>query len=501
MTDLHVGIAFGTCQIKAAKWNNQNGPVMIKLDDDQDNADGTMANAIQYSKTVSGVIDRVIGYDALKEADEENTIANLKYCLQKREWKKYIPILEKEVTDIEVLGEILKEIRIQAESSGMQMQSAVIAVPSEYSEYQYQKIAGAAKLAGFPETDILAESAAAVCGSHGLLHSFGKSSYVLVLDFGAAKMDASIVRAVCGKQKSIRVLSSGGVYYGGEDLNEDIFQKIFLKKYPEMQKMIDSGRESILRTELAGRIEVMKRQLCSWKSSMEKELLASGKMPDYIENLSLSRIELSSVLKEKQIGEKILCLIEEVIENGRISSGDITHILYAGGMCRSLYFRKLIELKLPSAAAVSMDDDEIFQMAPKGAVWYGKMKRDNEIAVSCFQMYDTGICGRNGEFQKLSGRNARYGVNNRSLKKAAWTDENGRINIYRMYAGEKQTEMKDSRHMIYAGYFKPGQKPYPEKKYYIELFWDYDGKQKANLYDGKKLVAEHADLEQGVNEI
>lgn len=136
-----VGIDFGTCNIKVV-YKRGNKVRELKLHKDISIDSGDIPNVILYDKKKSdGGIQRIIGRDAVKKHDINNTVYYIKKKLQQADWKEHIDNLGKEVNAQDVATDIFRIIKESIYNSLKDDELEIaITMPVCYAELQKQRI-------------------------------------------------------------------------------------------------------------------------------------------------------------------------------------------------------------------------------------------------------------------------------------------------------------------------------------------------------------------------
>ncbi len=104
MAKLKIGIDFGTCNIKVAKWaEGKKCAEMISLSKSQHDADKAIPNVIAYTKSSC-----LVGGPALQT---ESYIAEIKRKLEQEQWKTFIKQKDRECSAIEIAQDIFAWIK------------------------------------------------------------------------------------------------------------------------------------------------------------------------------------------------------------------------------------------------------------------------------------------------------------------------------------------------------------------------------------------------------
>ncbi len=200
-------------------------------------ADPIVPSVVYYGKDV------VVGRAAMLQAAEQpkQTLASVKrligrglkdvaavrsmipYELTGDDRAVRIKLADREISPVEVSAEILKELKLRAESElGGAIEGVVITVPAYFDDAQRQATRDAGRLAGLEVMRLMAEPTAAAV-AYGL--DRGSKGTYAVFDLGGGTFDISILKLVDGV---FEVKATGGdSALGGDDLDRAIAQELF----------------------------------------------------------------------------------------------------------------------------------------------------------------------------------------------------------------------------------------------------------------------------------
>ena len=145
-----------------------------------------------------------------------------------------VKIGEKEYTPQELSAEILKKVKMNAESVlGEPVKKAVITVPAYFDDAQRQATRDAARFAGLEVARIINEPTAAAI-AYGLDEK--KEGYIAVYDLGGGTFDISILK-LSGKIFKV-IATHGNTQLGGDDFDKAVADDIknnIQKIHPDVQ--------------------------------------------------------------------------------------------------------------------------------------------------------------------------------------------------------------------------------------------------------------------------
>ncbi|MBD3879430.1 MAG: Hsp70 family protein [Quinella sp. 1Q5] len=360
MAQVLFGIDFGACNLKCVRLNDKkiSGVRLHTKDDGSFHA----PNAICYSKTKDGTIQKVIGQAALNKGafEPENLIVGLKRKLEQRDWRQFIPALNREVTAPEVVEDIFKRIYEIAKGnlSKGDVACAMVTVPIIFTKSQRQMIAKAASNAGFKVDGVINEAFAAIFSAKSLNDSFN-----VVFDFGGSTLDVSIVK-VTGNE--VHELAAAGLHLGGLDIDRDILNKILKPKY---ETILNAAWDIVNRDDFQMSFaQSLKEAIYADDYNDETCAVGIAARKDF-DKIILSRAEIDELLEREGYAEKINALLDELFDalaehDECFDKSDVTKVWALGGSLRIPYFRTLLEnyfgAELFAANAYDFEDVEDF---------------------------------------------------------------------------------------------------------------------------------------------
>ena len=262
-----------------------------------------------------------------------------------------VKIGEKEYTPQELSAEILKKVKMNAESIlGEPVKKAVITVPAYFDDAQRQATRDAARFAGLEVARIINEPTAAAI-AYGLDEK--KEGYIAVYDLGGGTFDISILK-LSGKIFKV-IATHGNTQLGGDDFDKavaDEIKKKIQKIHPEVKF---EGPES-------------KQLLKKTGESLKKELSFSTETSYSIE---LPNIELTfdGRFKLEEFENLIDPMIEQTLEScnhvlreANLTVEQIDEVVLVGGSTIIPKVRKRIESFFQNPPHVAIDPYKVVAM-------------------------------------------------------------------------------------------------------------------------------------------
>ena len=255
-----------------------------------------------------------------------------------------VKIGEKEYTPQELSAEILKKVKMNAESVlGEPVKKAVITVPAYFDDAQRQATRDAARFAGLEVARIINEPTAAAI-AYGLDEK--KEGYIAVYDLGGGTFDISILK-LSGKIFKV-IATHGNTQLGGDDFDKavaDDIKKKIQKIHPDVQ--FDDPESKLLLKKTA---ESIKKELSfSTETSYYMELPKTGLTFD-----GIFKIEEFETLIDPMI-EQTLESCNHVLREANLTVEQIDEVVLVGGSTVIPKVRRRIESFFRNPPHVAID--------------------------------------------------------------------------------------------------------------------------------------------------
>ena len=255
-----------------------------------------------------------------------------------------VKIGEKEYTPQELSAEILKKVKMNAESVlGEPVKKAVITVPAYFDDAQRQATRDAARFAGLEVARIINEPTAAAI-AYGLDEK--KEGYIAVYDLGGGTFDISILK-LSGKIFKV-IATHGNTQLGGDDFDKavaDDIKKKIQKIHPDVQ--FDDPESKLLLKKTA---ESIKKELSfSTETSYSMELPKTGLTFD-----GICKIEEFETLIDPMI-EQTLESCNHVLREANLTVEQIDEVVLVGGSTVIPKVRRRIESFFRNPPHVAID--------------------------------------------------------------------------------------------------------------------------------------------------
>ncbi|NWW81815.1 HSP13 protein, partial [Climacteris rufus] len=401
-----IGIDLGTTYCSVGVFLPGTGDVKVIADE---NGHSSVPSVVSFTDT--GVY---VGYDGLELADAnpQNTIYDAKRFIGKiftseelqSESSRYPfkivnnnGLAEFSVTTNETFhiapehvgSQLLLKLKRMAEANlGMSISKAVISVPAEFDERQRNSTIKAANLAGLSVLRVINEPTAAAM-AYGLHKA--EVFNVLVVDLGGGTLDVSLLHKMGGM--FLTQAMAGNNKLGGQDFN----QRLMLYLYEELHQTYGSlpaQKEEIHRLRQA--VEDVKLNLTVHETATLRVFLT---LPEnkLTKEVAKSQVKSNSVLKgeasqkakdlknlgntseiennfvevvferdisrklfemlNKDLFEKILVPIEQVLQEGHLHKAEVDEIVLVGGSTRIPKIREVIRDFFGKEPNTSVDPD------------------------------------------------------------------------------------------------------------------------------------------------
>lgn len=430
----YVGIDFGACYIKAVKFSSQLRRVQpVKLNM---NIAGNFAlpSAIFYDK-INDEVETKIGDAALTSADVDNKILRLTPKLAQKNWKKFIPNLDHEISADAALKDILTKIwrNISNQAARDENFDVTITVPAAFSEVQKKIIRRAAICADVPISTIVTEPFAEIFSREEILQN-DSAQIILIFDFGATTLDATLFQIKrTPKIFSVTQLSSATLNYGGVNVDDSILKNIFATKY--------AAEVKIFGAELVRLIRQMKEEIFFDEEEISGGSLIDGK--GTLHEFELTRQEIFSAIECDDVKEKIISLLDGVLDDAGIFPEEVTTVKVFGGTSSTDYFLEILENYFGAEIfdAAEIEREDLTLGAAIGAVKYRKLTDEENLRVKSKSVVPCGIYIQRGEkFLRCIKRNEIRGfvtpykpIFVDELKKNKW-----RLSLYQSFCNEME---------------------------------------------------------------
>ena len=495
MAKLLIGIDFGTSNIKVSKWNEKKkDTTMIKLSKEQLASNASIPNVIGYKENFKIVGSSAISYE------RENKVDFIKRKLEVESWSQNIASINKTLTATDIAGDIFEWIfeEIKSKNTNDIIEQVVITVPVCYSEVQKERIKKAAQRSNIKIDEVITEPIAAVFSQEEYFEEDGEET-VLVFDFGGGTLDLSLINIdIEDEDTNVTVLSSGGLRLGGVDITQLIFDELIKSETKEIYKEYED--KEVFEKDLFDEVENLKINLFS-DDDDEVCFDFTSKKGTSLE-IDIKRKDVYDLFDKNKYKEKILDLIEKLIDEARIDKEDITRIKLVGGTSQIDYFQNIIyEYFEENDDVLDLDDidgDDIYNAVSQGATRYIVKTKEDGFVFKNKIAFSLGY-SENNLFEPLLKKNSKFGhISPKKTLRYSELENDNIFKIYQMFDKNSNTSINDSN-VIYAGMFDIDKSKYSNKDillYELQMskkgevlgrFYDYTVDQKIVLIEEKTL--------------
>lgn len=465
------GIDFGTTNIRVSWIKPTDKSSLLKLTSEND----YIKNTIYYKndRTEIGV-----NFPNLIDNSNKNTINNIKKKLLKKDYLIEIPNLNASKNAGDIVKDTFSEISkiIKNKKPNDEIGKVVVTVPVIYSEVQKQIIKNAVEDSGFEVDSIITEPVASTIYFAENIES-NEESKLLVIDFGGGTIDfclSEIHKDDENKELSIEVVATSGNNIGGVDIDKWIFEKYGKEKLISELKNSDieynglTEKDELFVTDfMIEKIRKMKETIFDSNEAEAEELinfhdtdlsisLDNEKLGKVHFDMTLSKEDIITVLKNKEIKESIEECLENLINDANYDKSDLEKINIAliGGSSRIDFYKDIIdeyfEESSPEYLGDEDDEDDILNSVTFGAckkLILNNNKNGYTINMVNKASYILGIDDGEGMFKKVLDKPSI------SMSSAMQEINGTSCSIYQVPSGSK-TKRKKINDTIFTGSIK-----------------------------------------------
>jgi molecular chaperone DnaK len=301
-------------------------------------AEGTSLGGKAFPSYVAFTKDgqMLVGESAKRQvvSNPEGTISSIK---RKMGTDYKVKVLGKEYTPQQITAFILQKIKRDAEAFlGVTIDKAVLTVPAYFNDNQRTATKDAGIIAGLDVVRIINEPTAAAL-AYGI-DKTEKDQRILVFDFGGGTLDVTIMEFSEGVFEVIS--TSGDTQLGGTDMDNAIVD--YVASEFKKQSGIDVRNDKMASQRLREACEKAKIEL---SNILETDInlpfiTADASGPKHLV-MKLSRAKIDGLVRP--IVEKCKESIDLALKDAKLSSNDISKIIFVGGPTRMPIVHKFVE--------------------------------------------------------------------------------------------------------------------------------------------------------------
>ncbi|KAF2349377.1 Heat shock protein 70 family [Trinorchestia longiramus] len=312
---------------------------------------------------------------------------NIRYRVNYR--KKQLQLSPEQITAM-----LLTKMKGIAESSlGCPVDRAVISVPASYGNAQRVALKTAAKVAGLQVLQLINETTAAGI-AFGDNRTVKTPVRIAVVDFGAAKLDISIMEV---EGNCVRVIAAAGSpYLGGCSVDEALVNHCVGVINQKYERKVFISQKGYVKLRLA--CEKVKKTLSLLP---EAPLCIESLFEDQDVKISVSRKDLNMLIEE-EIRKEILEIFESILQEKKIPKEAIDRVVLVGGSTRIPVVKSILEEYFGAHKldqTVNQDEAVAQGAALRAAALSGPGKGIEVLDVSSFHVcYREGFKGEDNVF-------------------------------------------------------------------------------------------------------
>jgi molecular chaperone DnaK len=355
-----LGIDLGTTN-SAAAIMEAGRPIVIPSAEGPTMAGKMFPSVVAFTK--DGQL--LVGEPAKRQAtvNPEGTVFEIKRRMG-TEYK--VSVYGKEYTPQQISAFVLQKIKRDAETfMGGPVKKAVITVPAHFNDNQRQATKDAGEIAGLEVVRIINEPTAA-CLAFGL-DKLEKEMKILVFSFGGGTHDVTLMDFGGGVFQVLA--TSGDTKTGGADIDNAVVG--YLIDEFRRQSGVDLSADRMAMTRLKEAAEKAKIELSTLVTT---DVDLPFIMQDKHLHITLTRAKLEDLALP--IVERIRAPIKRVIEDAKLTLGDVDKVILIGGQTRMPLVRKFVQDTLGKTPETGVDPMECVAVgaAIQGAVLSGEVK-------------------------------------------------------------------------------------------------------------------------------
>ena len=240
----------------------------------------------------------------------------------------------RKITIESTLTRIFNKIKIICtEKLNVDSINAVVSVPSYFNPVQRKSIKKAINKSGLRFLRFISETIA-ISIAYSRKYNILKNKQIMIVDFGAGKLEASIVE-ISDPKNFVQLLVKGDNDFGGLDLNDKVIEH-YIKLLK--RKSVDIRKNKRAIQKLGMEVEKAKRRLSS-ESEVKIEINNLVENYNFSQILSVDDFETLN----KQLFQRFSRLIVRFLKESLIMGIDISEIILAGGSTRIPQIKRILD--------------------------------------------------------------------------------------------------------------------------------------------------------------
>lgn len=238
------------------------------------------------------------------------------------EWRK--TIAGRVWTAVDLAAEVMKSLRkVVQVKSNVEMDTATVAIPINFSAKKREELRQAALLAGIKITSFISEPTAAFFANYQELRS---ASTIAVFDWGGGTLDVSVLRNSEGKVSELAV---EGLNIGGDNIDRKIAERLHAKIFRDKKIDQNIGFDGMPNTEkdlLLVKSEQAKRDL----SDDDDAFISLPNYGGYGTCRQILYYDWFADIIKPEVDRAIECLEKAIRESG-VGKANLDRIVLVGG--------------------------------------------------------------------------------------------------------------------------------------------------------------------------
>ena len=304
----------------------------------------------------------------------------------------------RKITIESILTRIFNKIKIICtEKLKVDIIKAVVSVPSYFNPVQRKSIKNAIDKSGLSFFKFISETIA-ISIAYSRKYNILKNKQIMIVDFGAGKLEASIVE-ISDPKNFVQLLVKSDNDFGGLDLN-DIVIEHYIKLLK--RKSVDIRKNKRAIQKLGMEIEKAKRRLSS-DTEVKLEINNLDENYNFSQILSVDDFETLN----KQFFQRFSRLIKSFLKEALITEIDISEIILAGGSTRIPQINRILDKIIISTFGHSVPILQMNEYTDEANVAFGaSFLSSNNIHVLNLIPFSLGFSQNDGGFKKLIEKNS-----------------------------------------------------------------------------------------------